>query len=176
MFIVYWQDLVSKSTNTNKLARGNKYAEIHWKLNLVGIWDDWVTGDLLLCSAPCQRFWRLSSTSIYRITSSQTTWCKPNSSCLLKEWVHNYTLVRNWYFCQQKPHKWSDHWSSVLLDMSAAFNSVDARIKIPKLQQLGLVEIATKLIKSYMTGIENVTKQYVSKPVAMHTGIGLGSV
>ena len=32
------------------------------------------------------------------------------------------------------------------------------RIKIPKLQQLGLVEIATKLIKSYMTGIDNVTK------------------
>ena len=44
------------------------------------------------------------------------------------------------------------------IDMSAAFNSVDARIKIPKLQQLGLVEIATKLIKSYMTGIDNVTK------------------
>ena len=64
----------------------------------------------------------------------------PNSSCLLKEWVNNYTLVRNWYFCQQKPHKWSDHWSSVLLDMSVAFNSVDARIKIPKLQQLGLCQ------------------------------------
>ena len=44
------------------------------------------------------------------------------------------------------------------IDMSAAFNSVDARIKIPKLQQLGLGEIATKLIKSYMNGIENVTK------------------
>ena len=42
------------------------------------------------------------------------------------------------------------------IDMSAAFNSVDARIKIPKLQQLGLVEIATKLIKSYMTGVDNV--------------------
>ena len=56
-----------------------------------------------------------------------------------------------------------------MLDMSAAFNSVDARIKIPMLQQLGLVEIATKLIKSYMTGIDNVTKElrnlYVSKPV-----------
>ena len=44
------------------------------------------------------------------------------------------------------------------LDMSVAFNSVDARMKIPKLQQLGLGEIATKLVISCMTGIENVTQ------------------
>ena len=66
----------------------------------------------------------------------------------------------------------------LFVDMSSAFNLVSKHIVIPKLKMLGVGPYASKLIESYLTGRQSVTKisGTLSKWIQVLTGIGEGSV